>query len=584
MGASGDIIQQVKERADIVRVIGERVHLTAAGRNWKGLCPFHQEKTPSFQVNPERRMFHCFGCGKGGSVIDFVMEVERIPFAEALAKLASGLGLSMDRDKPARGGERDRLGLEQARAFYHGRLLEHPEGETARRYLYQRGFEEPAWKTFQLGFAPEGWQSITDRLLNEGFSPEEALATGLVKRSPTGRLYDLMRNRITFPIQDESGRTLSFGGRLLEGEEGPKYLNTPETRLYHKSKVLYGLAQARDTLRKSGRAILVEGYLDVVRCHLAGFTQAVATCGTALTPQHLDLLERFAQKVVLVFDGDQAGIKASLASAPLFFNRGVEGAVVTLPDGLDPDDFIRQRGPEAFQEQLERATPLLEYLVFQTLERQGRSPQGRERALRELSPLLEGIQRETVRDMTIRHLADLVGVRPEAIRIQSPQAPAVQAGQAPTEVVWPAAQRRQRMFLGLVFKHRTLLARAREILAPDELTDPPLAALYAKLLRLTDQEFASVPPEELAEVFPEVGEPMRSLLLDAPLQTRVGVVKEPLAELDHLAAAMKEGRKTDLLRKVKEAVGEEEKIQWTRELQAVRRELSALKASRKGYG
>ncbi|MDH5751967.1 MAG: DNA primase, partial [Deltaproteobacteria bacterium] len=362
MALNREVVNQVKERADIVQVVGERVALSPSGDGYMGLCPFHPEKTPSFRVSPSRRMFHCFGCSAGGSVIDFVMHSENMEFGEAVESLAARFGVALPSRGQTAAGDRAVEVLEAARKYYSGLLLSSPLAEGARSYLSGRDFSRTGWEAFSLGFAPEGWQNFCDHARRLGFSESDLLASGLARRGKSGSLYDMLRKRVVFPILNEQGRPIAFGGRIIDPADQPKYLNTPETRLYQKSRVLFGFSLGREQFRKTRRALLTEGYLDVIRLHEHGFTEAVATCGTALSADHLKLLERHVRSAVLVFDGDDAGIKAALRSAPLFLERGLEARVCLLPDGQDPDDFLRKNGPQAFQALLEESGPLLEFL------------------------------------------------------------------------------------------------------------------------------------------------------------------------------------------------------------------------------
>lgn len=591
MAFSRETVAAVKQQADIVQIVGEKVSLAPSGANFKGLCPFHSEKSPSFMVNPQRGMYHCFGCGAGGSVIDFLMAYENITFPEAVTTLAQRLGIALEQGAPSAPASRAQELLHEAEGVYHETLLHLPEGEPARRYLRARGFEEDAWAAFKMGYARDGWQGLTDIANAKGFGLEDQLASGLIKQSSGGNTYDMLRKRVVFPIRDARGGCIAFGGRSIDAEDSPKYLNTPETRLYHKSQVLFGLAEGRETLRKSRRAILAEGYLDVIRMHMAGFSEALATCGTALTPDHLTLLERHADQVLLVFDGDDAGVKAALRSAPLFLNHGIEARVVTLPDGLDPDDFIVQRGADAFAQALEAATPILEYTVWRTLNNHGNSPAGKERTLQELLPLLSGIRTDSARDMTVRYMADLVGVRAEDIsrmlRSQggapkggashgsSTQGRASQAAPAEAFSFTARESRHQRMFLRLLLNERKLIAKARELLKPEEFAEPELRQLYDKILRLGDEEFQQLDPQEMGELYPDVAPSIREVLMeglhDGPPGSREG-------ELQYEIALIKNALKQQLFLKLKQVTGKEEEELALRRYTKVREELRALKS------
>ncbi len=579
MASSRDIAQAVKEGADIVQVIGERVALAPNGANFKGLCPFHSEKTPSFMVNPQRGMFHCFGCKAGGSVIDFVMAYERVPFAEALTSLAARLGIQTDRrDGAAPGGRAAEL-LEKTREYYRDHLLRRPEAEAARAYLRGRGFGEEAWEAFRIGFALDGWQGLTGHASGQGFSLEDQLAAGLVKRSESGRPYDLLRGRIVFPIHEPGGRCVAFGARAIGSEDQPKYLNTPETRFYRKGRVLFGLAEGQEALRKGRRALLVEGYLDVIRLHGNGFPEAVATCGTALTADHLALLERYVDQVVLLFDGDEAGSKAAMRSAALFLNSTLEARVATLPGGLDPDDLLARQGPAALAETVERAKPILEYLVWETLSRHGNSLAGKERALRELVPVLSEIKRDSARDVTVRFLADLIGIRAEHISSMLKTGARAKEGdsRAGTPVSLTAREERhQRMFLKILLQQPTLLGKARELLQPGEMEQTALRSLYEEILALGDETFAALAADSLVEQCGAAAPALRSLLVENTVWFRALSCSE--ADLICEMAFIKEAHKNRLWRELKQVADTEEEELALRRYFRVRDELRAMKS------
>ena len=541
MGLSRETVQAVKERSDILQIIGEKVALQRAGADFKGLCPFHHEKTPSFIVSPSKRMFKCFGCGTGGSVIDFVMSYDRAEFGEAVETLAQRLGLETGRkDGPRRDNPVPRL-LQAARSFYHERLLHAADGAAARDYLTQRGFGESDWTAFGLGYAPNGWQGLSDKLSASGYAETALLASGLVRKGSSGRAYDFMRHRVLFPILDGQGHCIAFGGRAIDPGDTPKYLNTPETPYYQKHRILFALFQSAEAMRRSRRAILCEGYLDVLRLHQAGFREAVATCGTALTAAHLQVLERHADRVLLVFDGDAAGIKAALRSAALFLSSRLEAHVVALPDGLDPDDFIAARGPEAFETLAAAAAPILEYAVEQTLRTHGNTVHGKQQALGDLVPLLAAVKQEAARGIALAHVAHLLelpidsvsrtvqhgrsgpgpdGGRPRAASLhRTATDPAGPSGVAqPAPLPPPDRQmRHQRRMLSYLLRKRELLGHVRGLVLPEELTDPEVRQVFEKLLRLTDEEFQALSDEELLWMFPDLAPQLQALLLDEPV-------------------------------------------------------------------
>ncbi len=389
-----DIIDTVRDRTDIVEVIGRHVALTRRGKNFVGLCPFHQEKTPSFNVVAERDIFHCFGCGTGGDVFKFLMLLEGLNFVEAVRELAGPAGVTIEEREltPAeRRAMRERATLfevlEAAQRFYEAELWTKASGGPARAYLERRQITEETSRAWSLGWAPGGWTRLVDQLHRDGFSPEQLAEAGLARPRNHGGFYDTLRERLVIPIRDERGRTIAFGGRLLEGD-GPKYLNTPETRLYQKSRVLFGLDVARAAIAKKGRALVVEGYFDVISLRQAGFEETVATCGTALTPDHLEKIRRLSRDVLLLLDADEAGQRAAERTLEAFVEASIQPWRVTVPGAKDPDELVRESGPEALTEAIDRRQPLFEWVVARRLDRYGASTMSRDRVLDEVLPLL----------------------------------------------------------------------------------------------------------------------------------------------------------------------------------------------------
>jgi DNA primase len=397
-------IAQVRETTDLVALIGEFVALRpAGGHRMKGLCPFHQEKTPSFTVNPDRASFHCFGCSESGDAIDFLTKHVNLSFIEAVERLAQRAGVELQYEGRAPGergsiGRKSRLVAAHVEAvrFYHQRLVEAPDGDQARAYLAGRGFRRQVADRFQLGWAPAAsWQALTDHLRRAGFSPEELAEAGLSRTGPRG-LRDTFHARVLFPVFDVAGEPVAFGGRILDDTtNAPKYLNTIETPIWNKGRMLYALNWAKQAIVRAGFALVVEGYTDVIALHAAGVEQAVATCGTALRADHFKLLSRFTGKVVLAFDADAAGAGAGERGIPELIrepNASLSAYVLTMPDGLDPADFVARRGGEAFAELVAGATPLVRWWLEANLARHDlRTAEGRVRASRDLLPILRSV-------------------------------------------------------------------------------------------------------------------------------------------------------------------------------------------------
>ena len=369
-------IDDLLARTDIVEVIGDRIKLKKAGKNFSALCPFHNEKSPSFSVSPDKQFYYCFGCGAGGNAIGFLIDHDRLEFPEAVETLARQAGLEVPREE-ARQGKRQSSGvrqdnplyplLEVADAYYRQQLRHHPQRQRAVDYLKGRGLSGQIAKRFGLGFAPPGWDNLMTHLVREKHEVRQLIAAGLViDNEESGRRYDRLRDRITFPIRDSRGRVVGFGGRVL-GDDKPKYLNSPETAVFHKGRELYGLFEARQANRQLDEILVVEGYMDVIALAQQGITQAVATLGTATTADHLQRLFRVVQQVVFCFDGDNAGRKAAwraLENALPAMQDGRQIRFLFLPEGEDPDSLVRREGADAFRARMaQQSLPLSDYLL-----------------------------------------------------------------------------------------------------------------------------------------------------------------------------------------------------------------------------
>ncbi len=353
-----DDVRRVKDRLDIVEVIGDYVRLKKAGNNFLGLCPFHDEKTPSFNVSPSRQTFHCFGCGQGGDVFSFIMEKENLSFREALETLAERAGVQLSSEGARTLRERSLFDITERACSHFRSLLEKPEGEHAAAYLARRNLPREAWRNFELGWASPSWDALWKALANEGVSFREAFDAGLVLEGKNGP-YDRFRGRIIFPVRDISGRLLAFGGRLLDGE-GAKYINSPEGVLYSKRRSLYLLNRAKEAARSKDRLILVEGYMDAIRLHLNGFEETAASLGTSLTEEQALLIRRLTDRCFICYDSDIAGQEASIRGMYVLQKAGLDVRVVEIPEGKDPDDLLSlPDGKALFSKALEDARPLV---------------------------------------------------------------------------------------------------------------------------------------------------------------------------------------------------------------------------------
>lgn len=405
-------IPEIRERTDVVALIQQYVSLKRVGASFRGLCPFHGEKTPSFYVHPSRQFFHCFGCQVSGDVITFYMRIEGLTFPEALRQLAERAGVELpagdartDADVRNAKARRERLVavMDAAAGFYVQRLKDHPLAEIARAELKRRNIEPATAEAFRLGYAPHGWDALSVWLGQQGHSMKDAEELGLVvPRKSGGGYYDRFRHRLLFPVSDHNGRIVAFSGRILDAppdeplsdrntEPAAKYVNSPENPLFRKSEVLFGLHEGRVDIRQKGWVVVCEGNFDLVALHQAGFQNAVAPLGTAFTPEHAKLLKRFAQRVVLMFDGDKAGRKAVRTAFPLLTAVGLASKVVRLPADDDPDTVLRREGPEALLRRIEAAPSILEHLIDEAADEAAGDPAQMSAAIANLGPILQAL-------------------------------------------------------------------------------------------------------------------------------------------------------------------------------------------------
>ena len=408
-----ELIDRIREANDIVDVISEHVQLKRAGGNFKGLCPFHQEKTPSFNVNPARQIYHCFGCGVGGNAITFLMEYEKIGFVDALRELAHRAGITLpDRRSERIDAEDDPavMANQVALAFYRS-CLEGDAGTEARNYVRERALGPDVMSTFAIGYAPAGWDNLLKAARRKGVADSALVSAGLVVERDGGGFYDRFRERIIFPLRSSGNRPVGFGGRSL-GDQEPKYLNSPETRLYRKSYYLYGLSQARQAIRLSREAILVEGYMDLLSLHQAGFHNVVASAGTALTDEQARTIAKYADKVFIAYDGDKAGISAATRAAETLIQLGLKVRVVAFADGADPDSYVRQAGADALRELLISSQDFIDFYV--SLNPTDDSDD-REKAARDLIETVVGIEDSLKAELMLEKISTALSLRPPAV-------------------------------------------------------------------------------------------------------------------------------------------------------------------------
>jgi DNA primase len=421
---SPESLERVKQAADIVEVISAHTDLRRQGSRWVGLCPFHEERTPSFSVDAQEKLYHCFGCGVGGDTIKFVEEKEGLGFAEAVELLADRYGVELEREREdpraeAKRQQRRRLEelLDRTAAFYVSYLWESQEAAKAREYMAERGLGEEVLRAFGVGYAPSAWDKVLLRGQRAGFKVDELRGVGLVQRGRGGGEYDRFRSRIMFPIRDRRGRTQGFGGRAMRSDQGAKYVNTAETDFFHKSRMLYGIDLAKAAIAKTGRAVVVEGYTDVLALRQAGVEEAVGVMGTAITEEQVAALSGMVDEVVLALDADAAGQEAMLRAQRVAAKRSMRLRVVAMPAGEDPAEMVAaEGGAERFRQLVEEAMELSAFQVGLVLEGTDvSSPSQRDRALEELAPIVAGMGESVSRDELVRQVAERLDLEPAMV-------------------------------------------------------------------------------------------------------------------------------------------------------------------------
>jgi DNA primase len=421
---SSDSLERVKQAADIVEVVSAHTDLRRQGVRWVGLCPFHEERTPSFSVDPQEKLYHCFGCGVGGDTIKFVQEKEGLAFAEAVELLADRYGVELEREREdpqaeARRQQRRRLGqlLDRTAAFYASYLWDSDEAAKARAYLGERGLAEETLRRFGVGYAPSAWDTVLVRGQRAGFDVDQLRAVGLAQRGRGGGEYDRFRARIMFPIRDRRGRTLGFGGRAMRSDQGAKYVNTAETDFFHKSDMLYGIDLAKSAIAKAGRAVVVEGYTDVLALHQAGVEETVGVMGTAITTKQVAALSGMVEEVILALDADSAGQEAMLRTQQVAADRRMRLRVAPMPAGEDPAEMVAaEGGADRFRELLDSAIELPAFQVGLVLDRTDlSSPAERDRALAEVAPILAAMGEGASRNDLLRLVAERLDLDPALV-------------------------------------------------------------------------------------------------------------------------------------------------------------------------
>lgn len=526
-------LEEIREKCDLVEIVSAHVALRKTGRAFTGLCPFHNEKTPSFHVNPERQIWKCFGCGEGGDVFKFVQKMDNVTFPQAVEQLARTVGVTIERSEKAAREYSDRERILRANnvacSYFRSAL---GLSSKAKDYLNKRGLSADAMERYKLGYAPDGWDGLLDHLQEQRIEIADAVKAGLLvaRESSTG-FYDRFRDRLIFPILDASDRIIAFGGRSF-GDEQPKYLNSPETPLFAKNKTLYGLNTARKAIPREDRAIVVEGYMDVITAQSAGFENAVATMGTALTEEHVTVIGRFTKNVVLAFDSDSAGMQAALRSAPVFEQAGFRVRILSMPKGEDPDSLLRGGDVSKFTELLDRALPIPDYRIKLALSGYDlATDEGKTGALREAIDVLAEVDSAVERERLIRFLTKYhpnfssgTTLAEDHIRgeISRKRSRVARRGAAPRNAPAPASDQREapqispvqkweRLLLGIILFSRVDASKVFEELLPKEFTGEDGVAL-AEALSSQYSDLGKIDQEDLRRRVADT--PAESLLLD----------------------------------------------------------------------
>ena len=505
MSIPQSLIDQIQNRVDIVEVISKFLPLKKAGRNYKGNCPFHEEKTPSFVVSPDKQIYHCFGCGSGGNVFSFVMKYENVEFPEAVEMLAEQAGIQLPSNFSGERSVENAFAQklyeinEIAAQFFQVCLT---NSQVGRKYFESRGINEATLKSFRLGFAPEGWEALLNFLKKKGIDGATAEKAGLAIANGKGGHYDRFRNRAIFPIFDLKGRVLGFGGRVLDSGM-PKYMNSPETAIYSKGKNLYGLNAAREHIKKAGHVLIVEGYFDCIVPSQTGVGNIIATLGTALTIDQVKLLKRFAQTAVMVYDPDAAGENATLRNLDIFINEDVNVYVAELREGLDPDSFIRKFGLEEFRAMIKASKNLFDYKLDKLSERNDiKSMYGKMQIASDMLPTINRINNAILRSSLVKKLAEKLCVEEAALREELGKVksdhPASHAPAAVRKAVFNKDnnQSAEKMMIALLLDSPAFIETMRERLNLDELKSTTIREITQAILKLHD-ETGSVSPAML---------------------------------------------------------------------------------------
>ena len=565
MRFSKEFIDDLRNQADIVRVLGDYVTLKKKGQNYWACCPFHGEKTPSFSVS-SKGFFKCFGCGKSGNVFAFVMEIEGSPFPEAIKTVAEKCGVALPvetNDNAKYHEERDKLrdDLRQLNAWaaeFFESSIESGEGKRAIEYLAQRGVTEESRRTFRLGYAPDSWDALCNFLQHRGASKMQIERSGLVSLRDTGNgFFDKFRGRLMFPITDAQGKVVAFGGRIL-GEGEPKYLNSPETALYTKGHHLFGLNQSRETVRRQGYVILVEGYLDFLIPFQYGVKNLVASLGTALTEQQVRLLGRYSKKIIVNFDPDKAGVNATKRSLELLLTEGFKVNVLTLPDNLDPDEFIRERGAESYGRLLKNSQSFMDYIVAQAMKsRDQNSPTGKVETLNEILPYLKLVKDRVESSEQVERIADRLKLDSKMIREEFRRAVDIKADRVSDAVIVASLTMKpaEKNLLAAMLNHECVRHRMLQQLVEEDYKQLRTSPIFKLMVELAKQNLEPTYAALSEQIFDSalVNELLPELLIEDEDKSEAAYQREAEESLSSLRSSRLSEQQTVLQSEMNQA-------------------------------
>ncbi len=561
-----ETISRIRDRASIVEVVSDYLTLKKAGRNYMGLCPFHSEKTPSFTVNEEKGIFRCFGCGAGGSVFHFLMQYDHLTFPEAVERIGKRYGIEVERlqSPGAKRSAEEKETLyrlnERAAAYFQETLYGPGEGRHALEYLRKRGVDERTARRFYVGYAPQSGPGLAGYFKKQGLSLKDAVRVGLVSDRGGERYGEKFFGRVMFPIADAGGKIVGFGGRVLD-QGMPKYLNSSETPLFRKHATVYGLFQAKESIREKDRVIVVEGYLDVIALAQFGIGDAVATLGTALTPDHVRMLGRYTKNIVALFDGDNAGRKAAARSFEIFVEAGLMGRGAFLPKEHDPDSFVRAYGKEGLEKLLGEAIPLADYYFTWLEEGYGRSLEGKSRIAQEINRVLAKVRNPFEADLLVRRAVDQLNIREALLRAPLAQGEVRPAASRPVES-GPARDAAERSLIGLMLRFPAMIERIEPDAEIDGLVGPEWTDIFNAIVsewkERRDVDGAMV----AAKLSPERAAEVAALTLEGEAVEEAEAAKMLGDVVAHLQRRRLRGLERDLRRAIR--IAEEKKDEKTK--------------------